>query len=252
MDGVIINRKVDEGQTVAASFQTPELFIVAPDLSKMHIHATVDEADIGLITEAWLTGLPVTYSVDSFPEEPFRGKIFQVRQNSTTTQNVVTYPVIVKTDNPVFKVIPGLSLAMGSMPPHLRAQDVIRKLKPGMTANLSFQVKERPNALRIPNSALRFYPPQKNLVHADDQHLLEGSEFKSEDDDGTPVKLTAREKVEAHQKLHYRHVWVIDEETDLLRAVKVRVGISDNKFTEVLSSELREGQELVTGIKARE
>ena len=94
VDGVIIDRKVDPGQTVASQFQTPELFIVAPDMRKeMHVFASVDEADIGLIRDAQEAGQPVHFTVDAYPDDLFEGKIFQIRRNSTTTQNVVTYPV---------------------------------------------------------------------------------------------------------------------------------------------------------------
>ena len=96
VDGMVINRKIDMGQTVAASFQTPELFVIAPDMRvEMHVHASVDEADIGLIKSAQREGYPVKFTVDAYPDELFEGRVHEVRLNSTTTQNVVTYPVIV-------------------------------------------------------------------------------------------------------------------------------------------------------------
>ena len=118
--GIVIDRKIDPGQTVQAQFQTPELFIVAPDLKvEMYVHANVDEADIGMIRKAQASNQPVRFTVDSYPDDLFEGKIFQVRQSSTTTQNVVTYPVVVSAKNPDLK------------------------LMPGMTANLSFQPSAR-------------------------------------------------------------------------------------------------------------
>lgn len=130
VDGTVISRNVDVGQTVAASFQTPTLFNIAQDLTKMQIDANIDEADIGKIK----VDQPVEFTVDAYPEETFRGKVFVIRSAPITVQNVVTYDVVVKVDNP------GL------------------KLKPGMTANVSIILEEKQSVLRIPNAALRFKP----------------------------------------------------------------------------------------------
>ncbi|MFM7074367.1 MAG: efflux RND transporter periplasmic adaptor subunit, partial [Planctomycetota bacterium] len=151
VDGIIINRKIDRGQTLAAQFQTPELFIIAPEMKeKMHIHASVDEADIGLIRNAKLENLPVKFTIDAYPDDLFEGRIEEIRLSSTTTQNVVTYPVIVAAPNRELKLLPG------------------------MTASLSFQVDRRGEAIKIPNAALRFYPDAR-YVHPDDRSILEGS-----------------------------------------------------------------------------
>src|SRR5205085_6730669 len=150
VDGVIIDRKVDPGQTVAASFQVPEMFVVAPDMRKeMRVFASVDEADIGLIREAQQTGQPARFTVDAYPDDLFSGTIFQIRQNSTTNQNVVTYPVVVSAPNPDLKLLPG------------------------MTASISFQIAESKDAVRVPNAALRFFP-DKAQVREEDRKLLEG------------------------------------------------------------------------------
>src|SRR5204862_3634511 len=131
----VIDRKIDEGQTVAASFQTPDLFIIAPNMRKeIHVFASVDESDIGMIREAKDKKLPVRFTVDAYPDDLFTGTIFQIRQNSTTIQNVVTYPGVVSAPNPDLKLVAG------------------------MTASLSFQVGAAKDVLRIPNAALRFYP----------------------------------------------------------------------------------------------
>jgi len=130
VDGIVISRNVDVGQTVAASFQTPTLFSIAQDLTKMQINASVDEADIGKIR----LGQDVNFTVDAYPDEIFEGSVWQVRNAPTTVQNVVTYDVVVKVDN--------------------RAM----KLKPGMTANVSVVTAGKENVLRIPNAALRFRP----------------------------------------------------------------------------------------------
>jgi HlyD family secretion protein len=225
VDGIVIERKIDPGQTVAASFQTPDLFVMAPDMRKeMHVYASVDESDIGLIRDAQLSGIPVRFTVDAYPDDLFEGKIHQIRKNSSSSQNVVTYPVIVSAVNPDLKLLPG------------------------MTANISFQVGQRADKLRIPNAALRFFP-QRHLVHPDDRHLLEGAQQRDEIDEQAVSTKSAEEKAESRRLRNRRHVWV--SEGDFLRAVEVITGLSDSKNTEVISGELREGQKLVTGIQPR-
>jgi HlyD family secretion protein len=226
VDGVVIDRKIDPGQTMAAQFQTPELFIVAPDMrQEMHVFASVDEADIGLIRDAQLSGQPVRFTVDAYRDDLFEGRIFQIRKNSTTTQNVVTYPVVVSAPNPELKLLPG------------------------MTASLSFQVGERTDVLRIPNGALRFYP-QREQVRAEDRTLLESGVSSSEtEEEVAEMTRSAEEKAEIRRKRNRRHVWVVDG--DYLRAVEVITGINDSKYTELVSGDLQEGHKLVTGIKPR-
>ena len=135
VNGVVIDRQVDAGQTVAASYQTPTLFKVAEDLTRMQIETKVDEADIGTVAE----GQDVTFRVDAFPDEVFAGKVVQVRIAPTTSDSVVTYTVIIHVDNPELK------------------------LKPGMTANVSIETAKAANVLRIPVAALRFTPPEDLL-----------------------------------------------------------------------------------------
>ncbi|HKB02772.1 MAG TPA: efflux RND transporter periplasmic adaptor subunit [Gemmataceae bacterium] len=231
-DGVVIDRKVDPGQTVAASYQTPELFVVAPDMRKeMRVFASVDEADIGLIREAQRTGLPVRFTVDAYPGDLFSGTIFQIRRNSTTTQNVVTYPVVVSAPNPDLKLLPG------------------------MTASISFQVGERADVLRIPNAALRFYP-QREQVRPEDRPVLEGAAAaagKSDDEDERErleASKSADEKAELRRQRNRRHVWLLEGE--LLRAVEVVTGLADGNNTELVSGDLKVGQKLVTGIQPRQ
>ncbi|MGH7767732.1 MAG: efflux RND transporter periplasmic adaptor subunit, partial [Candidatus Binatia bacterium] len=131
VDGTVISRTVDVGQTVAASLQAPILFTIANDLSKMQVHTSVDEADVGSI---W-TGQTVTFTVDAYPARRFKGKVSQVRNAPTTVQNVVTYNAIVEIDN----------------------SELL--LKPGMTTNVEFLVSRKTDVLKIPNMALRFRPP---------------------------------------------------------------------------------------------
>lgn len=134
VDGIVVSKEVEVGQTVAASFQTPTLFNVAEDLTKMQIEASVVEADIAKVKE----GQTVEFSVDSFPDEVFYGKVTQVRNNPVTTSNVVTYEVIIEIDN----------------------KD--QKLKPGMTANVEIITSQKDKVLLVPNQALRFYVTDDN------------------------------------------------------------------------------------------
>jgi HlyD family secretion protein len=131
VDGVVVNRAVDVGQTVAAALQAPTLFTIAQDLTKMQVEASVDEADIGRISG----DTPVTFTVDAFPGETFTGNVAQIRKAPQVAQNVVTYTVVVAVDNPAGKLVPG------------------------MTANVRFVTARKPDVLKIPNAALRFRPP---------------------------------------------------------------------------------------------
>jgi len=130
VDGIVVSRNVDVGQTVAASFQTPTLFTIAQDLTKMQIDTSVDEADISRVK----VGQPVTFTVDSYPENRFAGQVTQIRNAPIITQNVVTYVVVVGVDN----------------------RDM--KLKPGMTANIAIETAHKDDVLKIPSAALRFKP----------------------------------------------------------------------------------------------
>ena len=219
-DGIVIERKVDPGQTVAAAFQTPELFTIGVEMDKhMYVYASVDEADVGLIHEAKQKGRPVSFTVDAYPGDLFEGKIDQIRLNSTTTQNVVTYPVVIEAPNP------GL------------------KLMPGMTANLSFPVEAKDDVLRLPAAALRYVPPASQ-VRPEDKHYVESVPTASNTEGAATG--TAAEKAEKARSIHKRHVWVQDG--PLLRAVPVTLGLIDYQYAEILSGDLVEGQAVVTGI----
>lgn len=132
VNGIVVSRNVDAGQTVAASFQAPVLFTIAKDLTKMQVDTSVDEADIGVTKP----GQKATFTVDAYPSETFVGKVLQVRNAAQVVQNVVTYDVIVSVDNSSLK------------------------LRPGMTANVSILIEERSNVIKIPTAALRFTPPE--------------------------------------------------------------------------------------------
>ncbi|HZN34793.1 MAG TPA: efflux RND transporter periplasmic adaptor subunit [Pirellulaceae bacterium] len=225
VDGIVINRKIDPGQTLAAQFQTPELFVVAPNMrEKMHVHASVDEADIGLIHGAQQKQLPVTFTVDGYPDDLFTGEIEEIRLSSTTTQNVVTYPVLVAAKNPDLKLLPG------------------------MTASISFEVDRRHNVVKVPNSALRFFPLPRH-VRKEDQPLLEGkAQQQQEEEVGqlAEATLSASERSEARRNRSRRHVWVLDGFK--LKAIEVRTGLSDSQSTELISGDLKPGMKLIIGI----
>ena len=136
--GVVIARNVDVGQTVAASFSAPTLFLIAADLSDMQVNANIDESDVGQIR----TGQPVTFRVDAYPNDTFKGTVAQVRLDPTTVSNVVTYSAVINAPNESLK------------------------LKPGMTANVTIEVARRDDVLRVPNAALRFKPDAKTLASA--------------------------------------------------------------------------------------
>ena len=226
VDGIVIDRKIDEGQTLAAQFQAPELFVVAPNMrEKMHVIAAVDEADIGMIRKAEREKRPVQFTVDAYPDDLFEGRVFQVRMNPTTVQNVVTYPVVVEVANPELKLLPG------------------------MTASLSFETDKHQKVLRIPNAALRFYPPKPDQVRPEDKKLLEGvQEETSSEEEGnlTAGQRSATDRFAAKRKRNRRHVWILEGE--YLRAVEVFIGLSDYKWTELVSGDLKEDQKLVTGV----
>jgi HlyD family secretion protein len=227
-DGMIIDRKVEPGQTLAAQFTTPELFVVGVGMrEKMHIFADVDESEIGLIRQAADAEQPVSFTVTAYPDDLFEGLIEEVRFSSAETQNVVTYPVVVGSPNPDLKLLPG------------------------MTADLSFQIQKIENAIKVPKAALRFYPPNKEYVHPDDHKIIDGSQFAkepTEDEQAVTDSVPAADRIKAKKKSKKRHVWKLEGE--LLRAIEVKVGISDNQYSVLVEGELEEDTELVTGQKA--
>ncbi len=225
--GIIISRKIEPGTMLAASFQTPELFVIAPIFrERVDLLASVDESEIGLIRKAHLQQLPVSFTVDAHTDELFIGKIEEVRMDATSTQNVVTYPVIVSSSNPELKILPG------------------------MTASISFEVDSRKQVMKIPNSALRFFPNSKQVRHVD-RPLVEGT-VEATDEEGKAVQsertLSAQERAELRRKRNTRHVWIV--EGDLLRAVPVETGLSDSQHTEMVKGELKVGDKLVIGLQA--
>jgi HlyD family secretion protein len=238
VEGIVIDRKVDAGQTLASQFQTPVMFVVAPDLEqKIHILASVDEADIGLIRKAEEKEQPVHFTVDAYQDEQFEGKITQVRLGPKAAQpnmpvNVVTYTAVIEAPNTELKLLPG------------------------MTANLIFQIEKHENVLKIPNAALRFHP-KPEYVHPKHLDLLEGLRSENEEEDKESASKSAKKDEEAAdsdkdadtaaKKEDKKYVWIIEGE--LLSPVEVKTGISDSHYTELVSEELKKDQKLVTGIK---
>ena len=225
VDGIIIDKKVETGQTVASQFQTPVLFEVAPDLEKkIYVFASVDEADIGLIRKAELNNQPVNFSVDAYPEDTFEGKIAQVRLNPTTTQNVVTYTVVVESPNSELKLLPG------------------------MTTSLSFQIEKHNQILKIPNAALRFHPKPEQ-IHPQHRVLLEKLRVA---DDLEQNPSAVNPNLESDQEpapgaSDKQYVWVVEGE--FLTPVEIKIGIHDIRYAELVSDNLDEGREVVTGIR---
>lgn len=234
VDGVILERKIDPGQTLASQFQTPVLFVVAPDLrKKLYVFASVDESDIGLIRRASEQNLPVTFNVDAYPGEVFEGSIEQVRLAATELQSVITYPVVVAAENPDLKLLPS------------------------MTAQISFEVESLTNVLKIPNAALRFYPDTIDFVRPEDRPLLDGSQWarrrnsenEEEAEQNQSINLSAQEKAESQRSSNRRHVWV--EKSGMLHAIEVEVGFSDSRYTALVAGEIEDGMQLVTGKKSK-
>ena len=231
VDGIVTDRKISEGQTLAAQFQAPELFVIAPDMKKkMRIVASIDQADMGMLLKAQKAGEPVKFKVDAYPDELFEdGQIEQIRLSSTMTQNVVTYPVVVATPNPDMKLLPG------------------------MTADLTFQVENHENVLKVPNAAIRYLPLDKEHVHKEDHDKLDFSLAVQKKDDDTEASSLEDKPIDevdkAKQKAATRHVWIVDGEK--LRAVEIQIGVDDYQFTEVVAGELKAGDKVVTGLKPK-
>lgn len=231
--GVVVSRAVDVGQTVAASFNTPTLFTIAQDLTKMKLEASIDEADIGQVRQ----GQPALFTVDSYPDTQFKGRVNQVRLEPITQQNVVTYKVVVAVSN----------------------DDL--KLRPGMTANVSILTQAKEDVLKVPSAALRFNPMaflptadaaatpkgggagkgEKNGEKGEGRREGQGGGRPGglERPGGTPVKgLVSRRE---------DRVWVL--ENGRPKALPVKAGITDGQSTEVSGEGLAEGLQILVGIE---
>jgi HlyD family secretion protein len=208
IDGIVISRNVDVGQTVAASLQAPVIFAIANDLSKMQIDANVAEADVGGVA----VDQDVDFTVDAFPMRTFQGKVVQVRNAPITVQNVVTYDTVIGVGN----------------------QD--QKLKPGMTANVSIVAAHRDDTLKIPNGALRFRMP--------DQTPSAAPKRDPSSSPRGPGNKPGGNRVERRPE---RTVYILPSGASKPTAVTIKTGISDGVTTEILEG-LKEGDRVVTGM----
>ncbi|MFA5282531.1 MAG: efflux RND transporter periplasmic adaptor subunit, partial [Candidatus Cloacimonadaceae bacterium] len=237
IDGVIVSRAVDEGQTVAASLNSPTLFIIANNLDKMQITAGVDEADIGKIS----LGMPVEFTVDAHPNQRFEGSVQQIRLNPTNESNVVTYNVIIDASNPQ------------------------NKLLPGMTTNVTFIINSRQGVLRIPESATRFRPSKEIWelfgLKWNDELLNAGRKTMEAASKQPPEKPSDSEAIVAGPKQSKRQdspgasaakspermgvVWLLKDNEP--KPVVVKTGVSDGAFVELIEG-VGDDARLVTGV----
>lgn len=203
--GVILDRRVNIGQTVVASLNAPSLFLIAKDLRRMQVWASVNEADIGQIH----MDMPVRFTVDAYPGETFRGRVTQIRMNATMTQNVVTYTVVVTTDNSNGRLLPYL------------------------TANVQFETLSRSNVLVAPNTALRWKPESSQVDPAASKTAETGSVAKN----GGDESAVAQER---------GCLWVASGR-GLVRPIEVTVGVSDGLMTEISGGDVKEGMRVIVG-----
>jgi HlyD family secretion protein len=207
VNGIVISRNVDVGQTVAASLQAPTLFTIAKDLAQMQVNANVSEADIGLVA----LGQEANFTVDAYPERTFRGRVSEVRNAPLTIQNVVTYDVVVQVEN----------------------KDL--KLKPGMTANISILVAHKEGVLKITNAALRFRPE-----FAKREEIGE----KAKGDLSKKQKPSRSESSPQGEGKLVGRVWVLSPEGKP-KPIPIFLGITNGTFSEVVSGDLKEGTEVI-------
>jgi HlyD family secretion protein len=215
IDGVVVARNVDVGQTVAASLQAPVLFNIAQDLRKMQVDVSTDEADVGAIN----VGQEATFKVDAFPRQTFTGRVVQVRMNPTTVQNVVTYDTVVQFDNPEMKLFPG------------------------MTAYVSVPVANANDVVKIPNGALRFTPDQKTQQAAAQKYGIASK--KSGKSGGGQSTVASQKQASGNSAV----VWKVLKDGSL-QPVQIATGITDHTFTQleqVTKGELQPGDELAIG-----
>ena len=223
-DGIVVDKQYEVGQTVAASFQAPTLFQIAQDLTKMQVQADVDQSDIGRVK----VGQIARFNVDAYPDEEFRGRISQIRYNAQVNQNVVTYPVILEVENPE------------------------GRLRPKMTANVTIDVDTVRNVLRVPNAALRFRPAQDE--NAKGSRANGGGDATQRvarsGQTGGPAGAAAqmpggRRGPAGGGKTQTVYVLGADRK---LTPVEIRTGITDGRFTYVISGGLKEGDAVVVGL----
>lgn len=211
IDGIVISRNVDVGQTVAASLQAPTLFVIAQDLKKEQVDASIAEADVGKLKP----GMSADFTVAAFPNDKFTGTIRQVRNAAQTQQNVVTYDAVIDVENPE------------------------QKLRPGMTANVSITYAVSEDQLTVPNTALRFKPPQAIVDEVK----------KDRDDDSSNAKPESNKHHGGHHGHHgdHRKVWILNGGKP--EPCKIKVGITDGTNTVVTDGNLKENDLVITDLR---
>src|SRR6266446_6664619 len=226
IDGIVVSRDVNVGQTVAASLSAPTLFTIANDLTKMQVIANIDQADIGLVENA----KSVKFTVDAFPGKDFDGKIEQMRLNPQNVQNVVTYNVVIDVDNPD------------------------QKLKPGMTANLTITIDERNNVLKVPNAALRFTPQDATTQSTGSGNSNGQGRRQPGNGNGGNNPAPKSGNGESHFAPptapildgQTRIIWVMGQDANP-QSRRIKVGLTDGASTEVVEGNLQEGEMVITG-----
>src|SRR6266436_764562 len=225
IDGTVVARNVDVGQTVAASLQAPTVFTIAQDLKKMLVYTKTDESDVGNIK----LGKAVTFKVDAFPKDTFRGVVSQVRMNPTTVQNVVTYDTIIEFDNPELKLFPG------------------------MTAYVTIPVATAQNVVKLPNTALRYKPPMstEEVLAIYKQYGIEVDQKQSAAADAAAERSVPQGggtgNLPRKPKADSAVVWNLHSD-NTIEPVKVSIGITDHAYTEVssvLKGDLKESDDVV-------
>ncbi|HLN05846.1 MAG TPA: efflux RND transporter periplasmic adaptor subunit [Acidimicrobiales bacterium] len=209
--GIILDRRINIGQTVVASLNAPSLFLIAKDLSRLEIWSSVNETDIGSIH----VGQKVHFTVSALPRDTFEGKVAQIRLNASMTQNVVTYTVVIAVDNSSGRLLPYL------------------------TARIQFEVEARKGVLVVPNAALRWQPHVQHIVHEarDDYALLVRRRAQAQGESARTATSSQDEPVGL--------LWI--RQGNLVRPIKIRIGLSDGFVTEVSGDGLAEGTEIVVG-----
>src|ERR1017187_9328414 len=225
IDGTVVARNVDVGQTVAASLQAPSIFTIAQDLTKMWVYAKTDESDVDNIK----VGKPVTFKVDALPKQTFQGVVSQVRMNPTMVQSVVTYDTIIEFANPELKLFPG------------------------MTAYVTIPVATVQNVLKLPNTALRYKPPMapEEVLALYKRYGIEGGEGQRAGDDSAAAQSEktagGAQNLPRAPKAETAVVWKLHPD-NTMEPVRVSLGITDHAYTEVsaiLKGELKEGDDLI-------
>jgi HlyD family secretion protein len=230
IDGIVIKRSVDEGQTVAASFSAPELFLIAGDLKHLQIVASVDESDIGEIHN----GQDVTFTVEAYPDRAYHGTVKQVRLQSTTSDNVVNYPVVVGVSNPDGTLLPG------------------------MTATANFQIAQAKSVLKVPTGALRFQPTQEMVAQMRAENATRGDSggrsggaagesARGGGQRGANGGGTGRGGAGGQRSTDAGMLWYVGADGKLAVA-RVHTGLTDGQFTEVAGPKVQEGMKIIAAV----